>query len=117
MYNLLTAFVTTGVLVFIVIYNTPFITVVTLGGTVLGSAVVGLCVSLLSFMLRRMLKSRMARLALGIVGCSTVIAGVVGGLPGWQLQYSVGAAVFLLALCIAVTLVNEFCLGEKERGL
>ena len=116
MYNLLTAFVTTGVLVFIAIYNTPFITVVTLGGTVLGSAVIGLGASLF-FMLRRMLKSRMARLALGIVGCSTVIAGVVGGLPGWQLQYSVGAAVFLLALCIAVTLVNEFCLGEKERGL
>ena len=117
MYNLLTAFVTTGVLVFIAIYNTPFIMVVTLGGTVLGSAVIGLGASLLFFMLRRMLKSRMARLALGIVGCSAVIAGVVGGLPGWQLQYSVGAAIFLLALCIAVTLVNEFCLEEKERGL
>ena len=50
MYNLYTAFVTISVLVFIAIYNTSFITVVTLGGTVLGSALIGICSALFVFL-------------------------------------------------------------------
>ena len=58
LYNFYTAFVTTSVLLFIAIYNTSFITVVTLGGTVLGSALIGLCSALLSFLLCKALRKK-----------------------------------------------------------
>ena len=65
MYNFYTAFVTISVLVFIAIYNTSFITVVTLGGTVLGSALIGLCSALLSFLLCKALRKKNEAVCVG----------------------------------------------------
>ena len=54
LYNFLTAVVTIGVAVFIAIYNTSFINVVTLGGTVLGSAVIALGTALWAVLLQKL---------------------------------------------------------------
>ena len=108
LYNFLTAFVTAGIFIFIAIYSTGFISVVTLGGTVLGSALIGFFSAMLTFILRNILRIRLLRYATEIVGCSCIIAGTVRGLPGWELHFSVGTVFFLLLLCIAATVISEF---------
>ncbi len=113
MYNFYTAFVTISVLVFIAIYNTSFITVVTLGGTVLGSALIGFCSALLVFLLRKALRNKTVRCLLGIIGCGCIIGATASCLPGWEIQPDLKTALFLLALCFLVTEINEYTLDDK----
>ena len=113
LYNFYTAFVTISVLVFIAIYNTSFITVVTLGGTVLGSALIGLCSALLVFLLRKVIRKKMVRCVLGMVGCGCVIGATVYCLPGWEIKPDTGTALFLIALCFLVTEINEYILNDR----
>lgn len=112
LYNLYTAFVTISVLVFIAIYNTSFITVVTLGGTVLGSALTGLCSALLAFLLRKTLRKKTARCLLGMAGCGCIIGATASCLPGWDIRPGIETALFLLALCFLVTEINEYTLND-----
>ena len=100
-------------LVFIAIYNTSFITVVTLGGTVLGSALIGLCSALLAFLLCKALSKKLVRCVLGMTGCGCVIGATASCLPGWEIKPDMDTAFFLLALCFLVTEVNEYTLNDR----
>ena len=113
LYNFYTAFVTISVLVFIAIYNTSFITVVTLGGTVLGSALIGLCSALLVFFLRKVICKKTVRCVLGMTGCGCVIGATASCLPGWEIKADMETALFLVALCFLVTEINEYTLNDK----
>ena len=113
MYNFYTAFVTISVLVFIAIYNTSFITVVTLGGTVVGSALIGLCSALLSFLLCKALRKKMVRCVLGMSGCGCIIGATASCLPGWEIKPDIETALFLIALCFLVTEINEYTLDDR----
>ena len=115
LYNFYTAFVTVSVLAFIAIYNTSFIPVVTLGGTVLGSAVIGFCSALLAFLLRRLLHNRMVRYVTEVIGCCCIVGGTAAFLPGWEIKPDVATALFLLVLCFLITAVNEYTLNEKHK--
>ena len=108
LYDLYTAFVTVSVLVFIIIYNTSFVTVVTLGGTVLGCAMIGFCSAFLIFILRKLSHNRWVRYVLEFVGCGCIIRGTAACLPGWEIKPDVATALFLLVLCISITAVNEY---------
>ena len=113
MYNFYTAFVTVSVLAFIAIYNTSFITVVTLGGTVLGSALIGLCSALFVFLLRKALSKKTVRCVLGVIGCGCIIGATASCLPGWEIKPDIETALFLLALCVLVTEINEYTLNDR----
>ena len=113
MYNFYTAFVTISVLVFIAIYNTSFITVVTLGGTVLGSALIGLCSALLSFLLCKALHQKTMRCVLGMSGCGCIIVATASCLPGWEIKPDIETVLFLIALCFLVTEINEYTLDDR----
>ncbi len=113
LYNLYTAFVTVSVLVFIVIYNTSFITVVTLGGTVLGSTLIGLCSALFVFLLRKALRKKLVRCVLGMIVCGCIIGATASCLPGWEIKPDMETALFLLALCFLVTEINEYTLNDR----
>ena len=115
LYNFYTAFVTISVLVFIAIYNTPFITVVTLGGAVLGSALIGFCSVLLVFLLRKLLRNRIVRCVSGIAGCGCIIGATASWLPGWEIQQEMETALFLIVLCFLVTEINEYTLNEERK--
>ncbi len=99
-------------LVFIAIYNTSFIMVVTLGGTVLGSALTGFCSALLSFLLCKTLRKKMARCVSGMIGCGCIIGTTASCLPGWEIKPGIETALFLLALCFLVTEINEYTLND-----
>lgn len=116
MYNFYTAFVTTSALIFIAIYNTSFITVVTLGGTVLGSALIGCCSALLVFVLRKMLRTKPARYVLGIAGLGCIVRATAYCLPGWEIKPDTKTILFLLALCFLVTVINEYTLNDEVTG-
>ena len=113
MYNFYTAFVTISVLVFIAIYKTSFISVVTLGGTVLGSAIIGFCSSLLIFLLRKVIRKAPVRCVLGMVGSGCVIGVTASCLPGWEIKPDMETALFLIALCFLVTELNEYALNDR----
>ena len=113
MYNFYTAFVTISVLVFIAIYNTSFITVVTLGGTVVGSALIGLCSALLSFLLCKALRKKTMRCVLEIIGCGCIIWATASCLPGWEIKPDIETGLFLIALCFIVTEINEYTLVDR----
>ena len=113
LYNFYTAFVTISVLVFIAIYNTSFITVVTLGGTVLGSAMIGLCSALLVSLLRKVLRKKPVRCVLGMIGCGCIIGATASCLPGWEIKADMETALFLVALCFLVTEINEYTLDDR----
>ena len=113
LYNFYTAFVTISVLVFIAIYNTSFITVVTLGGTVLGSAMIGLCSALLVFLLRKVIRKKTVRCVLGMIGCGCIIRATASCLPGWEIKADMETALFLVALCFLVTEINEYTLDDR----
>lgn len=115
LYNFYTAFVTISVLVFIAIYNTPFITVVTLGGAVLGSALIGFCSVLLVFLLRKLLRNRIVRCVSGIAGCAGIVGATAYCLPGWEIRQNMATVLFLLALCFLVTEINEYTLNEERK--
>ena len=110
LYNFYTAFVTTGVLVFIAIYNTSFIHVVTLGGTVLGSAVIAFGTALLAVLLQMLPSGRMLRCVLDGIGCGCITAGTATLLPGWTISPDGPTLLFLLVLCALVALINEYTL-------
>ena len=113
MYNFYTAFVTISVLVFIAIYNTSYISVVTLGGTVLGCAMIGFCSSLIIFLLRKVIRKTPVRCVLGMAGCGCVIGVTASCLPGWELKPDMETALFLIALCFLVTELNEYALNDR----
>ena len=100
-------------LVFIAIYNTSFITVVTLGGTVLGSALIGLCSALFVFLLRKALRKKTVRCVLGMIGCGFIIVATASCLPGWEIHPGVETSLFLMALCFLVTEINEYTLNDR----
>lgn len=113
LYNLYTAFVTISVLVFVAIYNTSFITVVTLGGTVLGSAAIGFCSSLLVFLLRRLLRHRLARYAMAFMGNACIIRATAACLPGWNIDPGPGTILFMSAVCALIVALNEYILSDN----
>lgn len=53
MYNYFTAVMTIGVLTFLALYTTHFIQIVTLGGTVLGAACIGIFFALGAWILQK----------------------------------------------------------------
>lgn len=110
LYNFYTAFVTAGVLVFMAIYNTSFINVVTLGGTVLGSAVIAFGAALLAVLLQKLLSGRVLRRVLAGIGCGCITAGTAALLPGWTISTDGPALLFLLVLCALVAWINEYTL-------
>ena len=113
LYNFYTAFVTISMLVFIAIYNTSFITVVTLGGTVLGSAAIGFCSSLLVFVLCRLLRNGLVRYALAFIGSTCIIRATAAVLPGWNINPGTGAILFVSVLCVLMVALNEYILKER----
>ena len=112
LYNFYTAFVTISALVFVAIYNTSFITVVTLGGTVLGSAVIGFCSSLLAFLLRRLLRNRLARYALAFIGSACIIRATAVCLPGWNINPGTGTILFVSAVCALTVALTAYIASD-----
>lgn len=115
MYNFYTAFVTISVLVFIAIYNTSFLTVVTLGGAVLGSALIGLCSVLLVFLLRKGPGKKTVRCVLGVIGCCAIVRATAAFLPGWEIKPDMGTALFLIALGFLISEIGEYILNDEIR--
>lgn len=113
MYDFLTAFVTIGVIAFLIIYNTAFLTVVTLGGTVLGCALLGLCSAVLTVVLQKLTDNRLLRCGADMAGCSFIIVQIINCLPGWTMRPDTLTPLFLLVLCSAVTLLNEYIIERK----
>lgn len=112
LYNFYTAFVTISALVFVAIYNTSFITVVTLGGTVLGSAVIGFCSSLLAFLLRRLLRNRLARYALAFIGSACIIRATAVCLPGWNINPGTGTILFVSVVCALTVALTAYIASD-----
>ena len=100
-------------LVFIAIYNTSFITVVTLGGTVMGSALIGLCSALLAFLLCKTLSKKTMRCVLGMSGCGCIIGATASCLPGWEIKPDIETTLFLIVLCFLVIEINEYTLDDR----
>lgn len=112
LYNFYTAFVTISALVFVAIYNTSFITVVTLGGTVLGSAVIGFCSSLLAFLLRRLLRNKLARYALAFIGSACIIRVTADCLPGWNINPGTGTILFVSVVCALTVALTAYIASD-----
>ena len=102
-------------LVFIAIYNTSFLTVVTLGGTVLGSALIGLCSVLLVFLLRKGPGKKTVRCVLGVIGCCAIVRATAAFLPGWEIKPDMGTALFLIALGFLISEIGEYILNDEIR--
>lgn len=114
LYNFLTAVVTIGVAVFIAIYNTSFISVVTLGGTVLGSAVIALGTALWAVLLKKLRPGEQLGFMLEAGGYACIIAGTTVLLPGWKMDPGVSTLLFFLLLCVLVAVVIEYTLREEQ---
>ena len=114
LYNFLTAVVTIGVAVFIAIYNTSFISVVTLGGTVLGSAVIALGTALWALLLQKHSPGEQLGFMLEGGGYACIIAGTTVLLPGWKMDPGVSTLLFFLLLCVIVAVVIEYTLREEQ---
>lgn len=117
MYNYFTAAVTAGVMTFVVIYNTGFIQVVTLGGTVLGTACIGIFSALGAELLQNVQK-KVWRLILEMLFNWFVLAAVIYFFPGWNRTCSGGSLLFTLCLCAGLTGICEMVLGapcEKRK--
>ena len=112
MYHFFTAAVTAGVIVFLLLYNTNFVQVVTLGGTVLGAVCVGIFSSLAAVFLRRV-RENAYRLLLETVCNAGVLLFVMHVLPGWRSACSWGAVLFLLCLSAGLTVLYEGTLPES----
>ena len=115
MYDFLTAFVSIGVIAFLTIYNTTFLAVVTLGGTVLGCALLGFGSAFLALVLRRLTCSCPVRCCVEMTGCGFIIVNTVKYLPGWEMRPEPATMLFLLVLCFVITILNEYILEEKKR--
>ena len=71
---------------FLAVYFTPFVPVVTLGGTVLGAAVTGLAAALIGLLVRRVQPhQRLTRAAIELVGITLVVTDTARYLPGWRI--------------------------------
>lgn len=114
LYNFLTAVVTIGVAVFLAIYNTSFISVVTLGGTVLGSAVIALGTALWAVLLQKLRPGEQLGFMLEAGGYACIIAGTTVLLPGWKMDPGVFTLLFFLLLCVLVAVVIEYTLREEQ---
>ena len=114
LYNFLTAVVTIGVAVFLAIYNTSFISVVTLGGTVLGSAVIALGAALWAVLLQKLRLGEQLGFMLEGGGYACIIAGTTVLLPGWKMDPGVSTLLFFLLLCVLVAVVIEYTLREEQ---
>ena len=114
LYNFLTAVVTIGVAVFLAIYNTSFISVVTLGGTVLGSAVIALGTALWAVLLQKLRPGEQLGFMLEAGGYACIIAGTTVLLPGWKMDPGVSTLLFFLLLCVLVAVVIEYTLREEQ---
>lgn len=116
MYNFFTSVVTVGILIFLAIYNTDFIQVVTLGGTVLGSAVIAAGGALAFVLLRRVIHGLLLRRAFLLAICSFIVTDTVQYMPGWRMNEGVGTLIFLLILCAGIAALNE-AIFKKETSL
>lgn len=107
-FDFLTVFLTAGVVLFLAVYFTPFVPVVTLGGTVLGAAITGLAAALIGLLVHRVQPhQRLIRAAIELVGITLVVTDVARYLPGWCITHGVGTMVFLLALCLVLMALVE----------
>ncbi|HAY61344.1 MAG: hypothetical protein I3I94_08575 [Acidaminococcaceae bacterium] len=107
-FDFLTVFLTTGSVMFLAVYFTPFVPVVTLGGTVLGAAVTGLAAALIGLLVRRVQPhQRLTRAAIELVGITLVVTDTARYLPGWRITHGIGTMVFLLVLCLVQTVLVE----------
>ena len=114
LYNFLTAVVTIGVAVFIAIYNTSFINVVTLGGTVLGSAVIALGTALWAVLLQKFRPGEELGFMLEGGGYACIIAGTTVLLPGWKMNPGVSTLLFCLLLCVLVAVIIDYTMREEQ---
>ena len=114
LYNFLTAVVTIGVVVFIAIYNTSFINVVTLGGTVLGSAVIALGTALWAVLLQKLRPDEKLGFMLEGGGYGCIIAVTTVLLPGWTMNPGVSTLLFFLLLCVLVAVIIDYTLREER---
>ena len=112
MYNFCTSAVTAGILFFLAIYNTDFIRVVTLGGTVLGSGLIAAGGILAFLLLRRVVRRRILRIILTLTVNSFIVTDTITYLPGWSIEPGAGTVLFLLVLCTGLTLLNEAIFAE-----
>lgn len=112
MYNFCTSAVTAGILLFLAIYNTDFIRVVTLGGTVLGSGLMAAGGTLAFLLLRRVVCRRILRIILTLTVNSFIVTDTITYLPGWSIEPGAGIVLFLLILCTGLTMLNEAIFAE-----
>ncbi|MDY6086646.1 MAG: hypothetical protein SPI01_01445 [Succiniclasticum sp.] len=120
MYNYFTAVMTIGVLTFLALYTTNFIQIVTLGGTVLGAACIGIFSALGAWILQKV-RQDVLRRGLEMLLSFFVLIAVVHLLPGWK--WSCFANSFLFAFCLsaAITGISEIvwrspCGEEKQKN-
>lgn len=112
MYNFCTSSVTVGILLFLAIYNTDFIRVVTLSGTVLGAGLIAAGGALAFLLLRQVIRRRFLRMTLTLAVSSLIITDTVKYLPGWSMEPGTGTLLFLLVLCAGLAVLNEYIFAE-----
>lgn len=108
MYILCTQWVTLSVVFFLVNYQGSFLQVVTLGGLVLGALIVGLVVTLADELGRHL--SYFTGRALVLAAAFLGLEGICAFLPGYQLEQSWRAWVFILGYA-----VFAICIGNILR--
>ena len=108
MYNLFTQWVTLSVIFFLVNYQGSFLQVVTLGGLILGSLLMGLIVTLADELGRHL--SFFTGRALVLAAAFGGLQGICTLLPGYSLELSWRALVFLVGYA-----VFAICIGNILR--
>lgn len=110
MYNLLTEWLTLSVIFFLADYAGNFIEVVTLGGLVAGSFMIGAWT---------VLAERLARKLPAFTGKAAVCAAVLLGvealcavLPGYKLEISAGLVAFLVIYSALAIFIGKFLDSE-----
>ncbi len=110
MYNLFTQWLTLSVIFFLMDYAFNFIQVVTLGGLVAGSFMLGVWTTF---------AERLARKLPSFIGkavvCAAVLLGVEGlcvVLPGYELEVSAGLVMFLVIYSALAIYIGRFLDSE-----
>ena len=111
-YNYMLVSVTLGVLFFLIVYNTDVIQVVTLGGLVLGSAIIGVGISLFAVLLRFLLRNAWIRTCVFFTICSILIVDVCNKLPGYKIRPTPFTFVFLVSFFIFVVRLVYFVMNK-----
>jgi membrane-bound ClpP family serine protease len=114
-FHFFTVFLVTAVVTFLAVYGTPFVPVVTLGGTVLGASLTGLAAALLGLFAHRIQPRRWGRAALELLGLAFVLTDTARFLPGWRLTPGMGTMVFLTVLCLLLTALTEWLYPEPPE--